>query len=91
MGKVYTGFRPKRRKNPTRYKGGTYLYSLYEGVPPPPPPRAKFLNALNETQMFTRQFTLSSGHASTFSTRTARTTRLPLQGVSYQEDKLENF
>ena len=29
-------FRPKRRKNPTRW-GGTYLYSLYKGVPPPPP------------------------------------------------------
>ena len=41
-------------------------------------PRAKFLNPLNEMQMSTRHFTLSSGHASTFSTRTARTTRLPL-------------
>ena len=28
-------FRPKRHKNPTRW-GGTYLYSLYKGVPPPP-------------------------------------------------------
>ena len=28
-------FRPKRPKNPTRW-GGKYLYSLYEGVPPPP-------------------------------------------------------
>ena len=28
-------FRPKRRKNPTRW-GGTYLYGLYKGVPPPP-------------------------------------------------------
>ena len=28
-------FKPKRRKNPTR-SGGTYLYSLYKGVPPPP-------------------------------------------------------
>ena len=27
-------FRPKRPKNPTRW-GGKYLYSLYEGVPPP--------------------------------------------------------
>ena len=26
-------FRPKRRKNPTRW-GGTYLYSLYKGLPP---------------------------------------------------------
>ena len=26
-------FRPKRRKNPTRW-GGTYLYGLYKGVPP---------------------------------------------------------
>ena len=32
-------FRPKRRKNPTRW-GGTYWYSLYKGVPPPPPPRS---------------------------------------------------
>ena len=32
MSKVYTAFRPKRRKNPTRW-GGPYLYSLYEGVP----------------------------------------------------------
>ena len=28
-------FRPKRPKNPTRW-GGTYLYGLYKGVPPPP-------------------------------------------------------
>ena len=28
-------FRPKRRKNPTRWDG-TYLYSLCKGVPPPP-------------------------------------------------------
>ena len=28
-------FRPKRRKNPTRW-GGTYLYNLYKGVPLPP-------------------------------------------------------
>ena len=27
-------FRPKRLKNPTRWSG-TYLYSLYKGVPPP--------------------------------------------------------
>ena len=26
-------FRPKRRKNPTRW-GGTYIYGLYKGVPP---------------------------------------------------------
>ena len=26
-------FRPKRCKNPTRW-GGTYLHSLYRGVPP---------------------------------------------------------
>ena len=31
-------FRPKRRKNPTWW-GGTYVYGLYKGVPPPP--RAK--------------------------------------------------
>ena len=30
-------FRPKRRKNPTRW-GGTCLYSLYKGITPPPPP-----------------------------------------------------
>ena len=33
MGKVYTRFQSKRRKNPTRW-GGTYLYSLYKRVPP---------------------------------------------------------
>ena len=33
MSKVYTVFRPKRRKNPTRW-GGPYIYSLYGGVPP---------------------------------------------------------
>ena len=27
-------FRPKRRENPTRW-GGTYLYGLNKGVPPP--------------------------------------------------------
>ena len=32
-------FRPKRRKNPTRW-GGTYVYGLYKGVAPPPPPGA---------------------------------------------------
>ena len=30
-------FRPKRRKNPTRW-GGIYLYGLYKGVPHPPTP-----------------------------------------------------
>ena len=34
--KNHTVFRPKRRKNPTRW-GGTYLYSLYKGVPPSGP------------------------------------------------------
>ena len=33
MSKVYTVFRPKWRKNPTRWSG-PYLYSLYEGVTP---------------------------------------------------------
>ena len=28
--------RPKRRKNPTLWKTGTYLHGLYRGVPPPP-------------------------------------------------------
>ena len=28
-------FRAKQRKNPTRW-GGTYLFGLYKGVPPPP-------------------------------------------------------
>ena len=32
MGKVYTRFRPKRRKNSTLW-GHTYLYGLYKGVP----------------------------------------------------------
>ena len=35
MGKVQTRFQTKPRKNPTRW-GGTYLYSLCKGVPPPP-------------------------------------------------------
>ena len=35
MVKIYTVFRPKRLKNHTLW-GGTYLYSLYRGVPPPP-------------------------------------------------------
>ena len=35
MAKFIPVFRPKRRKNPTRW-GVTYLYSLYKGVPPPP-------------------------------------------------------
>ena len=34
-GKVYTRFQTKRPKNPTLW-GGTYLYDLYKGVPPPP-------------------------------------------------------
>ena len=35
MGKDYTRFQTKRRKNPTLW-GGTYLYGLYKGVPPLP-------------------------------------------------------
>ena len=53
MGKECTRFQTKRHKNPTRW-GGSYVYSLYRGVPSPPPPlpgvkrairpsRAKFL------------------------------------------------
>ena len=34
-------FRPKRHKNPTLW-GGTYLYGLYMGGPPPPHPRIIF-------------------------------------------------
>ena len=37
MGKVYTRFQTKRPKNPALW-GGTYLYGLYKGVPPPPHP-----------------------------------------------------
>ena len=33
MGKVYTCFQTKRRKNPTLC-GCTYLYNLYKGIPP---------------------------------------------------------
>ena len=33
--KSLTVFRQKRRKSPT-FWGGTYLYGLYKGVPPPP-------------------------------------------------------
>ena len=36
MGKVYTRFQIKTTQNPTRW-GGSYLYSLYKGVPPLPP------------------------------------------------------
>ena len=35
MGKVYTRFQTKRPKNQTLW-GGTYIYGLYMGVPPPP-------------------------------------------------------
>ena len=35
MGKDYTRFQTKQRKNPTLW-GGTYLYGLYKGVPPLP-------------------------------------------------------
>ena len=34
-------FRPKRHKNPTQW-GGTYLYSLYKGVPPSPATTQEF-------------------------------------------------
>ena len=33
MGKVYTRFQTKTAQNPTRWVG-TFLYSLYKGVPP---------------------------------------------------------
>ena len=36
--KSITVFRPKRRKNPG-HLGGTYLYGLYKGIPPPPLPQ----------------------------------------------------
>ena len=35
MGKVYTRFQNKRRKNPT-LSGGTYLYGSYNEISPPP-------------------------------------------------------
>ena len=34
MVKVYTRFQTKTAQKPTRW-GGTYLYGLYKGVPPP--------------------------------------------------------
>ena len=34
MGKVYLRFQTKTAQNPTQW-GGTYLYSLYKGVPSP--------------------------------------------------------
>ena len=40
-------FRPKPRKNPTRW-GSTYLYSLYKGVPPPPSGVNSYKEKLNE-------------------------------------------
>ena len=46
MGKMYTRFQNKRRKNPT-LSGGTYLYGLYNEISPPPPGTIPFeeLNA----------------------------------------------
>ena len=44
-------FRPKRRKNPTRW-GGIYLCSLYKGVPPFPP------GELNQIRTFEGSITL---------------------------------
>ena len=38
MGKVFSRFQTKTRKNPTRW-GGTYLHGLYKEVPPPSPGR----------------------------------------------------
>ena len=37
MGKVYTRFQTKKAQKPYRLAGGTYLWGLYKGVPPPPP------------------------------------------------------
>ena len=34
MGKVYSRFQTKTTQKPTRWGGGTYLHSLYKGVPP---------------------------------------------------------
>ena len=44
MGKLYTRFQTKGRKNPTWW-GGTYLYSLYKGVPHPHPSRDRLQKA----------------------------------------------
>ena len=44
-------FRPKRRKNATRW-GATYLYSLNKGLPPPlpPPPRQLVRSTASRTK-----------------------------------------
>ena len=44
MGKLYTRFQTKGHKNPTWW-GGTYLYSLYKGVPHPHPSRDRLQKA----------------------------------------------
>ena len=41
MSKIYTLIRPKRHKNNNLW-GGTYLFGLYKGVPPPPPSATPF-------------------------------------------------
>ena len=38
MAKVYTRFQTKMAQKPYPMGGGTYLYSLYKGIPYPPPP-----------------------------------------------------
>ena len=49
-------FRPNRRKNPT-LRGGTYLYGLYKGVPPPPGEIVKTRDPEKHTLLSgTRQF-----------------------------------
>jgi len=56
MGKCIPVFWAKRRANPTRW-GGTLLYSLHKGVPPPPlPPSLSVSPQFIETDSFIERF-----------------------------------
>ena len=57
MSKIYTRFQTKTAQEPTRW-GGTYLYGLYEGVPPPPPRATTCFVNLHSSSLQVLQFQL---------------------------------
>ena len=85
-------FRPKRRKTPPR-RGGTYLYGLYKGVPPPTPPGDNSLFTVGctvdcEQSLFFFSFSESNARARERRSRETRETSLPSRAISHARGHL---